>query len=106
MPASRGGQLPLQVAVRQHNLDRGKLREATLSYADPERSRSSSDAGQTRVERGKVWAALSEIERGRLRDVPIPRETVTDGEGPAAWIRRWATEPREEMPECEPGSCE
>jgi hypothetical protein len=34
----------------------------------------------------------------RLRDVPAPRETVSRGEGPAAWIHGRASELQEEMP--------
>ena len=52
---------------------------------------------RTLVERGKVWVALVPSVQGCLRDVPAPRETVLDCEGPAAWISRGALEPREEM---------
>ena len=48
------------------------------------------------VERGKVWVALPSA-AGCLRDVPVPRETVPGGEGPAVWIFQGASEPREEM---------
>jgi hypothetical protein len=42
------------------------------------------------VERGKVWAVLQRNKGDRLRDVPIPRETVPECEGPAVWIFRGA----------------
>ena len=56
------------------------------------------------VERGKVWAALRTPPSGRLRDVPTPRETEFDCEGPAGWISRRANiyQPWEEMPTVSP----
>ena len=59
------------------------------SYANPEGSWVGAILSIALVERGKVWA-VSDLGRESLRDVPIPRETVPGGEGPAVWIRRGA----------------
>ena len=79
-------------AIRRHNLVRGKLRAVeptpTPRGAVPERS----GTGPRRARKG-----VGGLGRGRLRDVPTPRETVLWGEGPAVWISGEASEPREEM---------